>query len=293
MALKQIRLEQDEEGVPSTAIREISLLKDLRHQNVVGLLDVVHEDGKLHLIFEYLDLDLKKHMDTDPDAYQDPYLVKVSIMDEMLRKKIWLLSILLMLQKYLYQMLSGICHCHSYRILHRDLKPQNLLIDRQTNTLKLADFGLARAFGIPIRQYTHEVITLWYRAPEILLGSKQYSTPVDLWSIGCIFAEMALKKPLFPGDSEIDELFRIFQVLGTPNEVSYPGVSQLPEYKDIFPQWRPKHLSEVVPTLCPAGVDLLGKLLAYSPAQRISARSALQHEYFDELRARGEVDLQI
>eukprot|EP00890_Picochlorum_soloecismus_P004252 jgi/Picsp_1/4828/NSC_02195-R1_cell division control protein expressed len=270
LALKQIRLEQDEEGVPSTAIREIALLKDLRHQNVVGLLDVVHEDGKLHLIFEYLDLDLKKHMDTDPEAYQDPYLIK----------------------KYLYQMLSGICHCHSHRILHRDLKPQNLLIDRQTNTLKLADFGLARAFGIPVRQYTHEVITLWYRAPEILLGSKQYSTPVDLWSIGCIFAEMALRKPLFPGDSEIDELFKIFQVLGTPNEVSYAGVSQLPEYKDVFPQWRPKHLSEVVPTLCPAGIDLLGKLLAYSPAQRISARSALQHEYFDELRARGEADLQ-
>ena len=95
-------------------------------------------------------------------------------------------------------------------MLHRDLKPQNLLIDK-SGALKLADFGLARAFGIPVRTYTHEVVTLWYRAPEILLGLKQYSTPVDMWSCGCIFAEMATKKPLYPGDSEIDELFKIFR----------------------------------------------------------------------------------
>ena len=216
LALKQIRLEQDEEGIPSTAIREISLLRDLRHQNVVALLDVVHEDGKLHLIFEYLDSDLKKHMEASPGHY-DPKVLK----------------------KYLYQMLSGIAHCHSHRILHRDLKPQNLLIGQSEewgerdgtsadHVLKLADFGLARAFGIPIRQYTREVITLWYRAPEILLGCKQYSTPVDLWSIGCIFAEMAMLKPLFPGDSEIDELFKIFQILGTPSEETWRGVRQLP-----------------------------------------------------------------
>lgn len=135
LALKQIRLEQEEEGVPSTAIREISLLKELHHDNVVSLEDVIHEDKKLHLVFEFLDLDLKKHMDSSPAAYQDPWLVK----------------------KYLYQMLLGIAYCHSHRILHRDLKPQNLLIERNTNTLKLADFGLARAFGIPVRQYTHEV----------------------------------------------------------------------------------------------------------------------------------------
>mmetsp|Transcript_15541 Transcript_15541/g.44186 ORF Transcript_15541/g.44186 Transcript_15541/m.44186 type:complete len:309 (+) Transcript_15541:214-1140(+) len=271
LALKQIRLEQDEEGIPSTAIREISLLRDLRHQNVVALLDVVHEDGKLHLIFEYLDSDLKKHMEASPGHY-DPKVLK----------------------RYLYQMLSGIAHCHSHRILHRDLKPQNLLIGQSEgwgesngipgdHVLKLADFGLARAFGIPIRQYTREVITLWYRAPEILLGCKQYSTPVDLWSIGCIFAEMAMLKPLFPGDSEIDELFKIFQILGTPNEAMWRGIRQLPEYKDVFPQWRPKDLKEVVPQLDDDGLDLLARLLMYDPAQRISAKQALQHPYFHDL----------
>jgi cyclin-dependent kinase len=112
----------------------------------------------------------------------------------------------------MYQLLSGIAFCHGHRVVHRDLKPQNLLIDKE-GALKLADFGLARAFGIPIRTYTHEVVTLWYRAPEILLGSRHYSTAVDVWSAGCIFAEMATHKPLFPGDSEIDELFKIFRYL--------------------------------------------------------------------------------
>ncbi len=266
-AVKQIRLEQEEEGVPSTAIREISLLKDLQHENVVGLLDVVHEDRKLHLVFEFLDLDLKKHMDTSPQSYKDPLRVK----------------------RYLYQMLDGIAYCHSHRILHRDLKPQNLLIDRANDKLKLADFGLARAFGIPLRPFTHEVITLWYRAPEILLGSKHYSTPVDLWSIGCIFAEMVNQKPLFPGDSEIDEIFKIFQIRGTPDDKSYPGVSALPDYKDIFPKWNRQNLKSLVPTLCAPGLDLLDKLLDYIPSRRISAKAALSHPYFDELRAINEI----
>lgn len=186
-------------------------------------------------------------------------------------------------------MLDGIAYCHSHRILHRDLKPQNLLIDRTNDALKLADFGLARAFGLPMRQYTHEVITLWYRAPEILLGSKHYSTPVDLWSVGCIFAEMVNQKPLFPGDSEIDELFKIFQIRGTPNEDTYPGVSSLPDYKDVFPKWRRQELATVVPSLCPRGLDLLDKLLEYLPSRRISAKEALRHEYFDDLRAMHQI----
>ncbi|XP_021823729.1 cell division control protein 2 homolog 1 isoform X2 [Prunus avium] len=235
IALKKIRLEQEDEGVPSTAIREISLLKEMQHGNIVRLQDVVHSEKRLYLVFEYLDLDLKKHMDSTPEFAKDPRQIKM----------------------FLYQILRGIAYCHSHRVLHRDLKPQNLLIDRRTNSLKLADFGLARAFGIPVRTFTHEVVTLWYRAPEILLGSRHYSTPVDVWSVGCIFAEMVNQRPLFPGDSEIDELFKIFRIMGTPTEDTWPGVNSLPDFKSSFPKWLAKDLATAVPNLESAGVDLL------------------------------------
>ncbi|XP_065028819.1 cell division control protein 2 homolog isoform X1 [Musa acuminata AAA Group] len=261
IALKKIRLEQEDEGVPSTAIREISLLKEMQHSNIVRLQDVVHSEKRIYLVFEYLDLDLKKHMDSCPELAKDPRLIKT----------------------YLFQILRGIAYCHSHRVLHRDLKPQNLLIDRRTNALKLADFGLARAFGIPVRTFTHEVVTLWYRAPEILLGSRNYSTPVDVWSVGCIFAEMANQRPLFPGDSEIDELFKIFRILGTPNEEIWPGVTSLPDFKSAFPKWLPKDLTTVVPNLEAAGIDLLSKMLHLDPSKRITARQALDHDYFKDL----------
>jgi len=172
VAVKRIRLENEDEGIPSTAIREISILKQLKHPNIVNLIDLIHGERKLHLVFEFLDYDLKKFLDQNQGSLH-PQLVK----------------------SYLYQMLDAITYCHSKRILPRDLKPQNLLIDKDGH-IKLADFGLARAFGIPIKTLTHEILTLWYRAPEILLGQKEYSTPVDIWSIGCIFYEMAHRSKL-------------------------------------------------------------------------------------------------
>ncbi|NXP05142.1 CDK3 kinase, partial [Thinocorus orbignyianus] len=257
VALKKIRLDSETEGVPSTAIREVSLLKELKHPNIVRLLDVVHSHKKLYLVFEYLNQDLKKYMDSPRTGELPLSLVK----------------------NYLFQLLQGVSFCHSHRVIHRDLKPQNLLIN-EAGAIKLADFGLARAFGVPLRTYTHEVVTLWYRAPEILLGCKYYSTAVDIWSIGCIFAEMVTRKPLFPGDSEIDQLFRIFRTLGTPTEVTWPGVTQLPDYKRDFPRWARKEVKEIVPNLDRDGRDLLVQLLLYDPSRRISAKAALGHQYF-------------
>ena len=129
------------------------------------------------------------------------------------------------MQSYAWQLLNGLSWCHAHRIFHRDLKPQNLLVQPPRGLLKLGDFGLTRAFSLPLRTYTHEVVTLWYRAPEILLGAKDYACPIDMWSCGCVLGEMATGKPMFPGDSEIDELFKIFQVLGTPSEETWENVS--------------------------------------------------------------------
>jgi cyclin-dependent kinase 2 len=223
-------------------------------------MDVIHQDKKLYLVFEFLDVDLKKHLDTHPHISNDRRVIK----------------------GYLYQMCAGIAYCHSHRVLHRDLKPQNLLVDQRTNALKLADFGLARAFGIPVRAYTHEVVTLWYRSPEILLGARHYSTPVDVWSIGCIFAEMINHAPLFPGDSEIDQLFRIFRILGTPDDGMWPSVTTLPDYKAQFPQWKAKAWAEICPALGEDGLDLIQSLLRYAPHERISARDACKHRFFDD-----------
>ncbi|XP_002162867.1 cyclin-dependent kinase 1 [Hydra vulgaris] len=257
VALKKIRLECDDEGCPSTAVREISILKELRfHPFIVQLLDVLHQSGKLYLVFEFLLMDLKKYIDT-VEVAMDKALIK----------------------SYTYQICNGIDFCHARRIIHRDLKPQNLLIDSK-GLIKLADFGLGRAFGIPIRAYTHEVVTLWYRCPEVLLGGKRYSCGIDTWSIGCIFAEMVNKKPIFQGDSEIDEIFKIFQVLGTPDNEIWEGVEELPEYKAAFPKWKSKDLQKMLPSLEPAGIDLLKKFLIYNPADRISARKAMKHPYF-------------
>lgn len=260
IALKRIRLEAEDEGIPSTAIREISLLKELRHPNIVRLYDVVHAEKKLTLVFEYLDQDLKKYLD-----------VSIGGLDTMIVKS------------FLFQLITGIAYCHHHRVLHRDLKPQNLLINRE-GELKLADFGLARAFGIPVRSYTHEVVTLWYRAPDVLLGSRMYSTPVDIWSVGCIFAEMVNGTPLFTGTSEEAQLDTIFRHLGTPDEASFPGISELPDWRPNFPIYpSPMSLQPLVPKLEPSGVQLLESMLVYDPSRRITAQTARHHPFFDTL----------
>jgi len=262
VAMKQMKLDAEEEGVPSTAIREIAVLKGLSHPNVVCLQDVFCRPGKLILVFEFLEQDLKKHM-----RALNGRLTPASI------------------KHFAYQLCCGVEFCHSNRIIHRDLKPQNLLIDNHLR-LKIADFGLARAISIPVPKYTHEVVTVWYRPPEILLGSPLYSIPVDIWGIGCILPEMATGCPLFAGDSEIDTVFKIFQKLGTPTDAEWPGLSELPDFKPTFPKWRAKgweNIRNTAAQLGPEGIALLEQFTAYDPKNRISARRALLEPYFADV----------
>jgi len=263
VALKRIRLESEDEGVPCTAIREISLLKELKHPNIVRLYDVIHSEKKLTLVFEYLDQDLKKYLD---ECRGDIPLSTA--------------------KSFLFQLLRGVAFCHEHRVLHRDLKPQNLLINRKGD-LKLADFGLARAFGIPVRSYSHEVVTLWYRAPDVLMGSRKYSTPIDIWSAGCIFAEMVTGRPLFPGKDTNDQLLRIFKLMGTPSEDIWPSISDLPDWRKDYPQYPAQPLHVIVPGLDDAGYDLLAVTLKYNPAERITAANALNHPFFSDVNIKS------
>lgn len=260
VALKRVRLDDDDEGVPSSALREICLLKELNHKNIVRLCDVLHSEKKLTLVFEYSDQDLKKYFDSC-NGEIDPDIVK----------------------SFMYQLLRGLAFCHSRNVLHRDLKPQNLLINKN-GELKLADFGLARAFGIPVRCYSAEVVTLWYRPPDVLFGAKLYSTSIDMWSAGCIFAELAnAGRPLFPGNDVDDQLKRIFKLLGTPIEETWPGLTQLPDYK-AYPMYPANtNWSQIVPKLNSKGRDLLLSLMICNPSRRMGAEEAMQHQYFADL----------
>lgn len=256
VALKEIRLEH-EEGAPCTAIREVSLLKDLKHANIVTLHDIIHTQKSLTLVFEYLDKDLKQYLD---DCGNSIHVHNVKL--------------------FLFQLLRGLSYCHRRKVLHRDLKPQNLLINDK-GELKLADFGLARAKSIPTKTYSNEVVTLWYRPPDILLGSTDYSTHIDMWGVGCIFYEMATGRPLFPGSTVEEELHFIFKLLGTPTEQSWPGISANEEFVAYnYPQYRGERLSNHTPRLSTEGVELLSKFLQFEGKKRVSADEAMSHAYF-------------
>ncbi|CAE6409239.1 unnamed protein product [Rhizoctonia solani] len=259
VALKEIHLDA-EEGTPSTAIREISLMKELKHVNIVRLHDVIHTETKLVLIFEYCEQDLKKYMDTHGErGALDPNTVR----------------------SFMYQLLKGTAFCHDNRVLHRDLKPQNLLINRK-GELKLGDFGLARAFGVPVNTFSNEVVTLWYRAPDVLLGSRTYNTSIDVWSCGCIFAEMITGVPLFRGRDNQDQLLNIMRIIGTPDErVLRKIAADSPEIQlKQYPRYPKVPWQQVVPKASPQAIDLLERLLQFDPTKRITAQEALSHPYF-------------
>nr|XP_014343582.1 PREDICTED: cyclin-dependent kinase 15 [Latimeria chalumnae] len=252
-----------EEGVPFTAIREASLLKGLKHANIVLLHDIIQTRETLTFVFEYVQTDLGQYMIQHPGGLH-PHNVKL----------------------FLFQLLRGLAYIHHQQILHRDLKPQNLLIS-YLGELKLADFGLARAKSIPSHTYSSEVVTLWYRPPDVLLGATDYSTALDIWGAGCIFIEMLQGSPAFPGISDVTEqLEKIWTVLGIPTEETWPGVTELPNYKtEWFLPCKPQRLRTIWKRLgeVPKAEDMTSKLLQCFPRDRLSADSALHHEYFSDI----------
>ncbi|KAK8810592.1 hypothetical protein WA158_007167 [Blastocystis sp. Blastoise] len=260
VAIKKMSFGKPDEGIPPVILRETAILRDLHHPNIVHLESIIVEDTHISLVFEFVETDLKKYMESfryglGPDQ----------------------------IKKFLFQLLLAVRYLHSKKIFHRDIKPQNILVDSK-GCLKLTDFGLSRHFGFPLKTYTREVVTLYYRAPEIFLGDEHYLAAIDVWSIGCIFAEMVNNDFIFQGETEVSILFTIFHKLGTPTEETWPGVSQLPNMNPNFPHWPQRHIRQFVPSLEPQGQDLLEKMLILNPEERISTKDALDHPYFDDIR---------
>lgn len=271
VALKKVKMEKEREGFPLTSLREINILLSLHHPSIVDVKEVVVGSSldSIFMVMEYMEHDLKALMETMKKPFTQSEVKCLML-----------------------QLLHGVKYLHDNWVLHRDLKTSNLLLNNQ-GELKICDFGLARQYGSPLKPYTHLVVTLWYRAPELLLGAKQYSTAIDMWSLGCIMAEMLCKEPLFNGKTEVDQIDKIFRILGTPNEMIWPGFSKLPGVKvnfvkHQFNNLRNKFQSPTTsymgkPDLSESGLDLLNKLLTYDPAKRISADAALNHEWFREV----------
>ncbi|TFK57333.1 Pkinase-domain-containing protein [Heliocybe sulcata] len=265
VALKKLKLDEEKHGFPITALREVNALMACRHENVVNIREVVVGDTltQVFVVMDFIEHDLKTLITLMPAPF--------------LQSEIKTLML---------QLLSAVSHCHYHWILHRDLKTSNLLMNNR-GTIKVADFGLARRYGDPVGVggLTQLVVTLWYRAPEILLGATTYSTAIDIWSVGCIFAELLLKEPLFQAKSELELISMIFKLLGPPTSSSWPDYTTLPLAKSItLPPQQPHGaaLRQRFPYLTNAGLDLLSKMLTYDPEQRITAEEAMQHPYFKE-----------
>lgn len=265
VALKRLKMEKEREGFPITSLREINTLLKSQHPNIVTVREIVvgNNMDKIYIVMDYVEHDLKSLM----ESMTQPFLVGE-------------------IKTLVLQLLRGMRHLHDNWILHRDIKTSNLLVSHK-GILKIGDFGLAREYGSPIKKYTSVVVTLWYRAPELLLRTKYYSTAIDMWSVGCVLAELLTMKPLFPGKAEIDQINRIFKELGTPNDTIWPGppaYSELPQVKMMNIAQHPYNVlrDRFGATLTDIGFNLLNSLLTYDPARRISADQAIKHEFFME-----------
>lgn len=249
-------------------LREVQSLKKLNHPNIVKLKEVIRENDELFFVFEFLDKNIY-----ELTKEQKKFLPEASI------------------RKYTYQIVAGLAYMHKHGFFHRDMKPENLLLGSDDNC-KIADFGLARE----VRSrppYTDYVSTRWYRAPEVLLRSVKYNSPIDLWAVGCIMAELYTLRPLFPGSSEPDEIYKICSVLGSPSMKTWPeGMKLAATMNFTFPRFVKTPLSQLIPNASKEAIQLMTELLRFDPAKRPTAAQALQFSYFkgvnlEELNAQG------
>ncbi|XP_015954470.1 cyclin-dependent kinase G-2 [Arachis duranensis] len=267
VALKKVKMNIDKEGFPLTSLREMNILLSFNHPSIVDVKEVVVDDfDGVFMVMEYMEHDLKGLM----DDMKQPFSIGE-------------------IKSLMWQLLQGVDYLHDNWVLHRDLKSSNILLNNK-GELKICDFGLSRQYGSPLKPYTPLVVTLRYRAPELLLGSKEYSTAIDMWSVGCIMAELVAREPLFKGKNEVEQLDQIFRTLGTPDENIWPGLSKLPGSKAKFVRqpynmlWKKFPVASFTgqPVLSESGFDLLSRLLTYDPEKRITAKDALLHDWFHE-----------
>jgi cell cycle related kinase len=262
-AAKRIRLRNVSscDSFPNQALREIRALQEIgrHHPNIVRLYDVVPHGSTVVLIMALLCSDLSEVLKSTATPLPENQV-----------------------KTYMKMLLQGVAYIHHNGLIHRDLKPSNLLIS-STGVLKIADFGLARVHD-PLHKhgsYTHQVATRWYRAPELLFGSRHYDGGVDLWAVGTILGELLNHSPLFPGENDINQIYRVLQVLGKPSEIEWPNVVSLPDYGKInFPMLKQIPMKYIVPNATPTALDLLSKLLMYNPASRIHASAGVMHAWF-------------
>ena len=276
VALKKLSLDEEklrEAGFPITAIREIEILSQMQHENVVRLFEVATSQpassnghlGSVYMVFEYMEHDLGGLLDLPGFSLG-----------------------LAQIKCVMRQILAGVGYCHRQGVMHRDMKASNILMNNR-GELKLADFGLSRRLEDAGAGMTARVITLWTRPPELLLGDRRYSYSVDMWSVGCIFAQLLLGKPLLRGKDEDGQMRAIMEMCGTPRESDWPGCSDLKWFKHFTeggqgPHRRRlrEHIQGKIPHLSEAGLDLIDRLLVLNPRRRLTAAQALEHPFFRE-----------
>jgi len=261
VALKKMRLETQKDGIPVTGLREINILLNLQHENIVDMLEVVVGKSfeSIFLVMEYCEQDLASLLDNMNAPFSEPQVKCIML-----------------------QLFSGLQYLHENFIIHRDIKVSNLLMNDK-GCVKIADFGLARKYELPVRPMTPTVVTLWYRAPELLFGSKTHTTAIDIWSAGCILGELLDHKPLLPGRSEIHQIDLILDLLGTPNDGIWPGFSKLPSLENFTLRKQPyNNLRDRFPGLSEAGIRLLNIMFMFDPNKRASAEDCAESSYFKE-----------